>query len=403
MEKIILFENYKGTYKIKEVQGEKYIVSDEKYGCGTEGYLSKSNISFSSKDKCLLLSLANCNNDEEKILAFCNTYGLPVSSALIRDMCAGKEIILGVDCYVKIESVDSDDKEDGGDGDNKEAILEHYDYMLLSEFMSCVSFARDLLYLHSICITDFRKKSHRKYSNSLEQQDEFRALFSSIYNLLLFCYIDLGLCTFESDNLRSDIYSLQCELWKFMFSSKSAEITLNSFIRFLIEPHIMIKDPNIVQLIIILIESISDSLIKSYEEGMGKGNTIIDFNNLKVISESLTTEAKYWNTIRECGASVFEQIIEDFVNCSRIKLAYDDNRKRHYVKLNSSNLFSASIVELYHMITSGIEIRRCANLNCGRFFFPSRSTQVYCNDNCRITNEMKRRKIKKRTESSSDN
>ena len=367
MERIILFKNYKGKYTIKEYMGEKYIVSNEKYKSDADDKLSKISITFSTNASSLLLQLANCKNDQARILEFCNTYGLPASSALNRDMNNGDVMFLDI----------------GYDVD--ENSIQNHDNMRLSEFIDISNFASDLLHLQSICFKKPGKRAN-KYKSGTEPQKEYQSLFSSIYNLLLFLYINLGLCSLEPVYFNSDVYLLQNDIWEYIDKPKE-KMDTEFYLGLFASIKDKLKDKNIIMLI--------NTLIDIMNENKCDWNTVIDFSECKIISSSLKISDSHWNTMEECGKSLFTQIVEDFVNCSTIKLAYNDEKQKYYVRLSSTHLLFASIVELYTMITSGIEIHRCANLHCGTFFLPSRSTQIYCSEDCRKTVQMKRRNGKK--------
>ena len=84
-------DNFVGTYDIAidSISGEKYIVSEERrYPTDKEMPLKKKRLfEYDAKtEDYIYMNFANINlRSEKSILGFCNQYGLPYSSQIIRD------------------------------------------------------------------------------------------------------------------------------------------------------------------------------------------------------------------------------------------------------------------------------------------------------------------------------
>mgnify|MGYP004623415375 CR=1 FL=1 len=233
---------------------------------------------------------------------------------------------------------------------------------------------------------------------------EYNNLFSAIYNLLLFGYIRLGMCSLDYVNFQSDSYILQNKLQEYLESYTEKYAENSSFARWLSNTKTIVKSKEIINLI--------DVLIFFLERTNIYGEFIIDLQELyiipKITIESYTTtinindgnKDNLLSVLIDSGSKLCFQIVEDFVNFSRIRIDFNEETKKYYVKLEANNLFIASIVELYYLITSGREIRKCAAKYCGVFFFPTRPNKYYCCQDCKRKSEMKRRRDRKANESS---
>ena len=86
-------ENYVGTYEIQEIQGDLCMISKE-IRDDSKAPLKKKRIEdVLNKDTYLTLKFANIDIDSnDAILAFCNQYGLPISSQLLEEAEDGYHI-----------------------------------------------------------------------------------------------------------------------------------------------------------------------------------------------------------------------------------------------------------------------------------------------------------------------
>lgn len=389
---LLFFENYigKNGYMLVNLARESdteekiYIVSRDIYNYFFRDNLTKDKIDLCKTNNSILMDLAS-----ENPLVFCNKYGLPVSSSLISDEHNGKVIINGIEFEKEIKGYEVP----------REGISDH-DNISLNEYQRISFFAQNLLTVYSSCINGGDRIIRNK--NIEEKLTECNNLFSAIYNLLLFGYIRLGMCSLDSVNFQSDSYILQNKLQEYLESYTEKYAENSSFARWLSNTKTIVKSKEIIKLIDVLIFFLESTNIY--------GEFIIDLQELWIMPKK--TIGSYTTTINNrnidnllsvligCGSKLCFQIVEDFVNFSRIRIDFNEEAKKYYVKLEANNLFIASIVELYYLITSGREIRKCAAEYCGVFFFPTRPNKYYCCQDCKLKSEMKRRRDRKANKAS---
>lgn len=389
---LLFFENYIGKNgymlvnlaKESDTEEKIYIVSRDIYNYFFRDNLTKDKIDLCKTTNSILMDLAF-----EKPLVFCNKYGLPVSSALISDEHNGKVIINGIEFEKGIKGYEVP----------REGISDH-DNISLNEYQRIRLFAKNFFTVYSSCINCGDRIIRNK--NNEEKLSEYNNLFSAIYNLLLFGYIRLGMCSLDSVNFQSDSYILQNKLQEYLESYTEKYAENSSFARWLSNTKTIVKSKEMIKLIDVLIFFLESTNIY--------GEFIIDLQELYIMPK--ITIGSYTTTINNgnidnllsvligCGSKLCFQIVEDFVNFFRIRIDFNEEAKKYYVKLEANNLFIASIVELYYLITSGREIRKCAAEYCGVFFFPTRPNKYYCCQDCKRKSEMKRRRDRKANESS---
>lgn len=129
-------ENYVGTYEIREIQGELCIISKEKQDGSTASLKKKRIQEVLNKDTYLTLEFANIDIDSnDAIRAFCNQYGLPISSQLLEDAEDGYHIS-GLEVSEKIYA--------------QYDPYYRYDVMSVSEFRRLVVVVRNALELKTL-------------------------------------------------------------------------------------------------------------------------------------------------------------------------------------------------------------------------------------------------------------
>lgn len=404
MDKWFYVKNYVGTYVIQDssVVGKQIIVSREDVAVNSQNKLKRPDIfekDFNEKPQ-MYMKFANIDiNDPESILAYCNEYGLPYSSQIIKQ----KRLWMEVD-----ETNDNVDACADTVADMPQLSmeqLENRDYMTLEGFQRSVILVKRLSQLRTL--TDAKTLNCSEYTELLSLLIFF-LFFSQEYDfdydpredaipktqLLRFQY---AFQLFRRKNLLSRyatktqqiaLFFQHCKflkgigedaiesthLWS-LINSKSVENVMNLFA--FLEASLDAKD-----------DPDKEDLFSmdSY------GEIIFTKNGIKELSLENRVE------MQRLGKEVLCDVINDGLYAITPMLKFDGKTFSGNWELGFQ--MAGIFMEMYMDIAHRFLIRQCANPTCGNFFSVSRNrpNKIYCSRECALLVAKRKERARKKAQ-----
>lgn len=331
------------------------------------------------------LKSIDLNNDKD-ILNFCNKNGVPVSSTMVLEQNDGKHILLNVD----FEAISNSDFQQGSENDFD---LRPYDHVSLIEFSAYVYFARDLLLVFQYFLSD-KKRLKKKAKTYTDEQTIHANFFRAFYTLLFFSFCDNGCIVMPEKDKHFDIFQLQKKLTDYHVNkcikkykkTKLDDISIQTLINFSQDVLLNSETQKYRCLLDLFVE------IVNYKDN---ASHISLKDNRILVEDGFTVRENQFNKLISFSKSLFISILNEWINVSKLTLFFDNESQRFCSKLDSFYLYTALFVELWYSLSSGLVIQKCGNPKCGKFFCPSRESNVFCSDHCRKRMENIRHRKKK--------
>lgn len=396
--------NYVGTYKIdySPIYGEIIVSQENLLAKENEGRLKRKRIfeSDSLEYEQIYTKFSNINIEQnEEILEYCNAYGLPYSSQIIRQ----KKLWMAMDKTNSNESTDADATENISQLSMEQ--LEMRDYMTLKGFHRSVILVRRLLQLQKL--TGAITLNCSEYTELLSLLIFF-LFFSQEYDfdydpredaipktqLLRFQYAfqlfrrKSQLSRYATKTQQIALFFRHCKFLKEMgedaiesihlwslINSKSVENVMNLFA--FLEASLVAKD-----------EPDKEDLFSmdSY------GEIIFTKNGIKELSLENRVE------MRNLGKEVLCAVINDGLHAITPMLSFDGKELKGDWELNFQ--MAGIFMEIYMEITNQFLVRQCANPTCGKFFSVSRNrpNKIYCGKRCALIIAKRKERARKKAQ-----
>lgn len=366
-----LGENYVGTYEIKEIGNfnkEKVIISKEfRNPKNNEEKLLKKTL-FTHKFKngrYISLEFSNINiKDNNSIINFCNTYGLPFSSALMAD----KGLPQADDFYLFY---------------TKEQ-LEKIPYYNGQDKIGLFEFCRHYYSIRRIL--NIKSEIETKTKTP-------KIMFENLLSLLLYEKMytyDLDINDYKAPNTSTAFhyyFLLIQKKFKTNFSKIKFKTSLfNFFVEALNNTPNYIKYINsqyvISHKIWTKIYDLLFNIITIIDSNTLANITVDEYGNIHLPDEKILDE-KIVTKLYELAPQILIDFLNDHMSRVNPKLNIGDDGKI-YSEWEFSYLYDAMILEILLMISSNDTLKKCANPTCGNFFAPnwSHSNKIYCNKKC---------------------
>lgn len=396
--------NYVGTYKIdySPIYGEIIVSQENLLAKENEGRLKRKRIfeSDSLEYEQIYTKFSNINIEQnEEILEYCNAYGLPYSSQIIRQ----KKLWMAMDKTNSNESTDADATENIPQLSMEQ--LEMRDYMTLKGFHRSVILVRRLLQLQKL--TGAITLNCSEYTELLSLLIFF-LFFSQEYDfdydpredeipktqLLRFQYAFqlvrhmnllpvkatiaqqvgtfLHACQTAKQMRGKGIESKQ--LWA-VIDSKSVENVLKRF-AFLMVP--------------------LDGKCGSDREDLFSGTSYGEILFKKDVIKA--PDAKDRAEMQRLGKEVLCDVINDGLHAITPVLRFEKEELKGDWELNFQ--MAGIFMEIYMEITNQFLVRQCANPTCGKFFSVSRNrpNKIYCGKRCALLVAKRKERARKKAQ-----
>jgi len=377
------FENYVGTYRMIDVEGRRMIVSYEFHPAqGEEPPLKTRRLCVEDflQNDYLLVRLANVDIAIDlSILAFCNEFGLPCSSAKVKDLYP-KHMIVGLDVpeYVIAEW---------------EGPLFRHDSISRNEFCRFVTTVRHMLYIKDEIDVNVQQRNPlkmllhllpliyyermREYNQTWDDPEQHTPTLQFQYYFLKYLenYME------ESRPVIPDLTDFGMELSKIaMDKDRKASSDTEMLFRLLKAE----TGKRLYNLTVEIIDTFS-----GYENPIQRDA----YNNIAV-AEGIDIPDKLAALMYEIAPTVLSDVVTENLHDVRPQLCISDEGKLQS-NWQFNYLYEGIHLELLLLLTTNSFFRKCGNPKCYKIFHlsSSRSDKKFCSRTCALADAKRKQRM----------
>ncbi len=350
--------NYVGNYKMREYQGEKCIVSDEYFNEGnnkTELKIKEIFVDEYKENQYVVMKLSKIDiKNDNQIIEFCNTYGLPFSSVTITDNIEENTKIRRLyDCIIEDTHP-----------------FYHRDCMTREDFCKYVVSARSYLTL----LSELKSKT-----------PDMKKLICSLLHILIFeriwdkCFNDLE----EHINYTlTGQFRLNLQYEEFdALHSGSVDKILNALSEFCKRTSKKSEE----------LRNYSDNILAFISKLM----SYIEQNGYSIsIDENydMTSENKfaYNQELKQIACKISsivlaDSITEGIANVRQVMYPNINEKSKFRAIHKYRYMYEGIYQELFLLCTNGERIHKCQNVTCNKYFISNTNRKKFCSHQCATT------------------